>query len=501
MLLTLVLVIATAGLVYELSIAAVASYLLGDSIREFSLILGAYLSALGLGAHLSRYVENKLAVAFVDVELSAALVGGLSVPGLLLAFAFTRAFQLVLFGTTIAVGVLVGLELPILIRLLERRIELRELVARALTFDYAGALVGSVAFSLVLVPGLGLARTSVACGLLNAVVGVGATWLLPPSDAFEARSLRVARVHGGVVVLVLGAAFALAPRVIDLEEAQVHPGRIVVARQSPYQRIVLTDHAGALELFLNGNLQFSSRDEYRYHEALVHPAMAVAGSRRQIIVGGGGDGLATREILRWPDVEHVTVVDLDSAVTDLARTFPELVRLNQGSLSDRRVSVVNEDAMRFFGDAPGLAHVVILDFPDPGTYSVGKLYTTAFYARVRRSLAPGGAVVVQSSSPFLANETFSCIVRTLEAAGFFVRPYQAFVPSFGMWGFVLAKMEPFAPPTELPPAPLRFLDRNALASLFRTSPALASDVTDVNRLDNQALVAHYLAEWGRWEGR
>jgi spermidine synthase len=443
-LLTLVLVIATAGLVYELSIAAVASYLLGDSIREFSLILGAYLSALGLGAHLSRHVGTRLALAFV---------------------------------------------------------EFRELVARALTFDYAGALVGSMAFSLVLVPGLGLAHTSVACGLLNAITGIAATWALPPSDANEARDLRRARLRGPVVVVILGAALALASRVVDFGEAQIHPGRIVVGRQSPYQRIVLTDHGGALELFLNENLQFSSRDEYRYHEALVHPAMAVAGSRRRVVVGGGGDGLAAREILRWPDVESVTVVDLDRAVTDLARSFPELVRLNRGALSDARVTVVNVDAMRFFSETEAKANVVVLDFPDPGTYSVGKLYTTTFYGRVRRSLAPGGAIAVQASSSLLANETFSCIVRTLEASGFFVRPYQAFVPSFGMWGFVLARTEPFAPLTELPPAPLRFLDAQVLASLFRTVPALSAEGADVNRLDNQALVPHYLDEWGRWEGR
>jgi spermidine synthase len=497
----MVLVIATTGLVYELGMAAVASYLLGDSVRQFSLVIGAYLSALGVGAYLSRYVDARLSAAFVDVELCAAVVGGASAPALLVAFAYTRAFQLVLFAVVCAVGVLVGLELPLLMRILERRVEFKELVARALTFDYAGALVGSLAFSLLLVPKLGLAHTSVACGLVNAVVALAATRLLPPVDDAEARALSRARVRAVLVCLLLAAGLTQVDRVTDLSEAAMYPGHVVLSKQSPYQRVVLTEHDGTLELFLNGNLQFSSRDEYRYHEALVHPAMAAAARRRHVVVGGGGDGLAAREILRWPDVESVTVVDLDRTVTDLATLHEPLVRLNQGSFHDPRVHVATEDAMRWFAEGTDLADVVVLDFPDPGSYSVGKLYSTAFYASVKRRLAPGGAVVVQSSSPFLAKDTFWCIVRTLEASGFHVRPYHAFVPSFGVWGFALARTEAFDVPASLPPAKLRYLDRDALAALFRLPPDVAPTPVAVNRLDNQALVSYYLDEWERWEGR
>jgi spermidine synthase len=501
LLLTLVLVTATAGLVYELSMAAVASYLLGDSVRQFSLVIGAYLSALGVGAHVSRYVDGRLAATFVDVELAAAVLGGLSAPGLMLAFAFTRAFELVLFAEVVVVGALVGLELPLLFRILERKVEFKDLVARALSFDYAGALVGSVAFSIVLVPKLGLARTSVLSGLLNAAVALVAASALSHGDAEEARALAKARVRAVVVGVVLAVAFFGAGRATEISEGAIYPGTVVLARQSSYQRIVLTDHAGALELFLNGNLQFSSRDEYRYHEALVHPAMAAAKTRRHVVIGGGGDGLAAREILRWPDVETVTLVDLDAEVTDLARSFSPLVRLNGHSLDDPRVTVVNEDAMRWFAETSSTADVVVLDFPDPSTFSVGKLYSTTFYARVKRHLAPGGAVVVQSSSPFLANATFSCITSTLEAAGFVTRPYQAFVPAFGSWGFVLAKSEPFDVPAALPPATLRFLDAQVLADMFGMPADTRPKGSDVNRLDNQILVAHYLDEWERWGSR
>jgi spermidine synthase len=496
----MVLAIATAGLVYELAIAAVASYLLGDSVRQFSLIIGTYLSALGLGAHLSRYVGRRLASAFVDVELAAALVGGWSAPALFLAFAYTRAFEVVLFSVVVAVGVLVGLELPLLLRILERRVEFKELVARALAFDYAGALVGSLAFSALLVPRLGLTRSSLACGLLNAMVGLIAAQRLPASDAEETRALRRARVRAVLVVLALTASLVEAGHLTEIAEAAVYPGRVVLAEQSAHQRLVVTDHDGAFELFLNGNLQFSSKDEYRYHEALVHPAMSAARARRRVVVGGGGDGLAVREILKWPEVESVTVVDLDRAVTDLARSYEPLVALNRGSLGDPRVHVVTEDAMSWFGDTHDTADVVVLDFPDPGSYSVGKLYSTALYERVARRLEPSGVIVVQSSSPFLSPDTFSCVARTLAAAGFDVRPYRVFVPSFGVWGFVLGSRRPLVPPTSLPPAPLRFLDEAALRDLFRDPPILSTRVA-VNRLDNQAIVSYYVTEWARWEGR
>jgi spermidine synthase len=500
-LLGMVLVIATAGLVYELSIAAAASYLLGDSVRRFSLVIGAYLSALGIGAYLSRYVDTGLSATFVDVELATAVAGGFSVPGLFLAFGYTRAFEPILYCDVVLVGTLVGLELPLLLRILERRVAFRELVARALSVDYAGALIGSLAFSLVLVPRLGLARSSLSCGLLNALVGLAATWLLPTEEEAEARALQRARLRAVVVTAVLAAGFAGSGHATALAEAAMYPGRIVEERQSEYQRLVVTERNGGFELFLNGNLQFSSRDEYRYHEALVHPAMAAADSARRVVVGGGGDGLAVREILKWPNVASVTVVDLDRAVTDLATSYPPLVALNGGAFGDPRVRIVNEDAMRWFGEQTHeLADVIVLDFPDPSTFSLGKLYTAELYASAARHLSPGGAVVVQSSSPHLARYTFWSVVRTLEATGLRVRPYQVFVPSFGIWGFALAKKAPFAIPSTLPPAALRYLDAPALRALFDLPEDLAAPPeVATNRLDNQALVGYYEDEWSRWE--
>ncbi|MEB2325086.1 MAG: polyamine aminopropyltransferase, partial [Sorangiineae bacterium] len=334
----MVLVIATAGLVYELCIAAVASYVLGDSVTQFSTVIGVYLSALGLGAWLSRFVDRNLERVFVDVELGTAVVGALSAPGLFLAFGFTGAFRLVLYSVVVLVGVLVGLELPLLMRILRRELEFKELVARALTFDYAGALIGSLAFSLILVPRLGLIQTSIVSGLVNALVGLASTWLLRAPGA-PPGAMDAPRARAVVVTLALFVLLAVSGRVTALTEAQLYPGRIFHAEQSAYQRIVLSERGAGFELFLNGNLQFSSLDEHRYHEALVHPAMGAAARRARVLIGGGGDGLAAREALRWPEVEALTLVDLDPAMTRLATSDQRLRRQNQGSLTDPRVRV------------------------------------------------------------------------------------------------------------------------------------------------------------------
>jgi spermidine synthase len=342
---------------------------------------------------------------------------------------------------------------------------------------------------------LGLVRTSLLFGLLNAGVGLWGTWLLRPLLGGNTAGLRV---RAAVVLALLGLGLVKADLLTTLAEEGSFADEIVYARTTPYQRIIITRGRAGFQLFLNGHLQFSSADEYRYHEALVHPALVLAGAPRRVLVLGGGDGLALREVLRYPDVEAVTLVDLDPDMTRLAERFPPLAALNRGAFNDPRVTVVNEDAMTWLeGDGPAFDAAVI-DFPDPNTFSLGKLYTTRFYRLLRRRLAPDAAVAVQCTSPLFARRSYWCIVRTLEAAGFAVRPYHAAVPSFGVWGFALARREPFAPPARVP-AGLRFLTDAALPALFVLPADMGPVAVEVNRLDNQVLVRYYESEWRRWE--
>ena len=499
-----VFVIATCGLIYELLAGTLASFVLGDSVTQFSIIIGMYLSALGVGAWLSRYFgPDNLAWGFIQVELGVALLGGASAPLLFLSFAHLGWFHLVLYGVVAAIGILVGLELPLLMRLVKDHLEFKELVSRVFTFDYVGALVAALLFPIFCVPKLGLVRTSLLFGMLNAAVGLWSTWLLQSLLGERVKGLRV-RVC--CVLLLLGIAYSQADELTHLAEENLFVDEIVYTKTTPYQRIVITRGRIGFQLFLNGHLQFNSLDEYRYHEALVHPAMILAGAPRRVLVLGGGDGLALREILKHPSVRQVTLVDLDPDMTDLCRRFPALARLNHNAFDDPRVTVINQDAFIWM-EEPGEAYdAAIIDFPDPSTYSLGRLYTTRFYRMLQRRLTPEAAVGIQCTSPLVARRTYWCIIRTLEDAGFQVKPYQATVPSFGVWGFALARRTEFQTPSKAPSG-LLFLDDGALAGLFTLSPDLVfdrdagavKDKVEVNRLDNQVLVRYHETEWSRSE--
>lgn len=492
-----VFVVAICGLVYELLAGTLGSYLLGDSVTQFSLVIGLYLSAMGAGAWLSRRLESQLARRFVDIELAVAVVGGVSAPALFLAFGSVAHFQTVLLGFVAAIGVLVGLELPLLMRLLEGQVAFKDLVSRVLTFDYIGALAAAVLFPLVLVPRLGLVRSSLAIGVANAGVALWGTWLL--GDRLGAARLGL-RVRAIAVLAGLVVALGFADRFTTWAEDEMYADPVVFSETTPYQRIIVTRGRAGFQLFLNGNLQFASADEYRYHEALVHPAMIAADAPpRRVLILGGGDGLALREVLAHPSVEAVTLVDLDPAMTGLAVRFPALGELNRHAFADRRVTVVNDDAMVWLEEHAGTWDAIVVDFPDPNTYALGKLYTRLFYRRLIARLSPGGAVGVQATSPLFARRSYWCIIETMRSAGLVVQPYQVTVPSFGVWGFALARRVAFAPPVHVPRVALRYLNDAALAAMFELSADIAPVPVEINQLDNQALVRYYEKEWRRWE--
>jgi spermidine synthase len=488
-----VLVVATAGLVYELVAATAASYLLGDSLLQFSTVIGAYLFAMGVGSYASRFVGGGLAARFVQVEILVGLVGGWAAALLFVAFAEAPAqFRLVLYGLVGCIGVLVGLEIPLVLRLLRSRVAFRDLVAQVLSLDYVGALGASVLFPLLLVPRLGLVRTSLALGLANCAVGLWSTWIFRR----ELAAPGALRVFAVVAMASLGAGLAGAERITTWSEERLYADDVILARSSPYQRIVVTRWSDDVRLFLNGHLQFSSRDEYRYHEALVHPAMAAHPAPRRVAVLGGGDGLAVRELLRYPTVERVTLVDLDPEMPRLFAEHPLLAGLNAGALRDPRVEVVAADAFAWLAARPERFDAIVVDLPDPHSFALGKLYTRSFYRVARARLAPGGVLVVQATSPMFARRSFWCIVETIRSAGLAAHPYHVYVPSFGEWGFVLAGEAPWREPTVYPPG-LRFLTAAGTPALFAFPPDMGPLPVEVNRLDNQVLVQYYGAEWRR----
>ncbi|AMM24775.1 polyamine aminopropyltransferase [Variovorax sp. PAMC 28711] len=492
-LLASVFVVAACGLVYELSAAALSSYLLGDSVLQFSTIIGTYLFAMGVGSWLSRYFERQLPAHFLRIELMVALVGG-ALPALLfIANAYLPgAFRLLLYGLVMVVGTLVGLEIPLVMRILKRNVVLKDLVSQVLTFDYLGALAVSVAFPLILVPQLGMIRTGLLFGFMNAAVAVWALWLF----RHELRRFGAHALACGLALAALATAFVFANHITTLAEDKFYQDRIVFSATSPYQRIVVTRGLLGHRLFLNGNLQFAERDEYRYHEALVHPVMAAQGAPKKVAVLGGGDGMAVREILKYPSVESITLVELDPNMTTLFSDHETLAALNGGALKSPKVKIVNTDAFQWLQQPGEVFDVIVVDFPDPTNFAIGKLYTNSFYALLDKRLSASGYAVIQTTSPLVARKSFWTVATTIESVGLVATPYHAHVPSFGEWGYIVASRRPFRLSDALPDG-LRFLTVQTLPLLFDFPKDMARVPTEVNRLSNQTLVTTYEQEWGK----
>jgi spermidine synthase len=485
-----VALIAACGLIYELVAGTLASYLLGDSVFQFSTVIGSYLFAMGVGSYLSRYITRGLVARFVSIELMVGLVGGFSSAALFLAFAYTQGFRLILYAVVVAIGILVGLEIPLLMRILKNRLEFRELVAHVLTFDYLGALAASLLFPILLVPKLGMVRSALLFGIVNAGVALWSTYLF--RDQLGGRSLlRAACI---AVLALLGAGMAASEKITQAADNNLYADEVIFSRDTRYQRIVLTKWKDDVRLFLSSHLQFSSRDEYRYHEALVHPGLAAIPGARRVLVLGGGDGLAVREILKYPDVQSITLVDLDPEMTRLFSTHPYLVTLNQHSLTNARVHVINSDAFPWLQQTGDAYDFVVVDFPDPTNYSLGKLYTTAFYRLLAKHLSAHGLAVVQSTSPLFARQSYWCIVETLKQAGLKTYPYHLYVPSFGEWGFVLAGLYPYESPVRLPGG-LRYLSAALVPQLFQFPIDMLPVDAEPNRLNDQVLVRYYEHDW------
>ncbi|HEY2822620.1 MAG TPA: polyamine aminopropyltransferase [Candidatus Acidoferrum sp.] len=486
-----VLLIAACGLIYELVAGTLASYLLGDSILQFSTVIGTYLFAMGIGSALSRYLNRGLVYRFIWIELLLGVIGGFSSAALMLAFAFTQGFSIILYALVIVMGVLVGLEIPLLMRIVKDRYNFRDVIAHVLTFDYLGALAASLIFPIILVPRLGLVRSAMLFGLINVAVALWSTFIF----ANQLATTRLIRGACLLVLIALGVGIAQAKKITATAEDNIYADEIIFAKDTRYQHLVLTKFKDDIRLFLNSHLQFSSRDEYRYHEALIHPGLASIPTPRRVLVLGGGDGLAVREILKYPQLESITLVDLDPEMTKIFSSHAMLTQLNQNSLLSPKLHVINADAFPWIDSNTDSFDFIVIDFPDPTNYSLGKLYTTAFYRAVARHLSAQGVIVVQSTSPMFARDSFWCIANTLKQAGLKTFPYHVYVPSFGEWGFVLASQHDYVPPTTTLPAGLRFIDAKGIPALFQFPPDMAPLAIPPNQLNDQVLVRLYDQDW------
>ena len=485
-----VFVCAACGLVYELELVALASYLIGDSVTQASVVLSVMVFAMGIGSLGAKRLRWHAAAGFGAIEATLALVGGCSAMALYAVFAWTGDWgglwgpRWLLVAFSLTIGLLIGAEVPLLMELIQRirRQDAGGAVADLFAADYVGALVGGLAFPFLLLPLLGQLTGALITGTVNAIAG--GTLVLGLFRRDLSRRARWLLLIANITVLgVLASAAVL---VDDFERAARHAvyGRDVrVALQTGIQEVVLTGgtHGRPLDLFLDGRLRVSGRDEHRYHEALVHPAMN--GPHGRVLILGGGDGLAAREVLRHPGVRRVDVVELDAGVVRLARHDPALSKLNGHAYDDPRVHVTTADAFRWLRTAPTSTYdVVISDLPDPGITASTKLYSQEFYGLARRALAPGGRLVVHAGPFATRPRVFWTVETTMRAAGLYTAPYRVGGREAGFaagpdrtadassaprdWGFVLASADT---------RPRLRLDPHEARLRTLTQPVLAAD--------------------------
>jgi len=496
-----VFVVAACGLVYELVAGAVSSYILGDAVTQFSLVVGVFLCSMGIGSFLAKYIRKNLLNAFIEIEIWIALIGGSSSILMFMISAFAdELFSVLFYLLCISIGILIGIEIPLIVRIVKERHGFSGAISNVLALDYIGALFGSLLFPLVVLPYIGLSRASVVFGIMNLSVAAAGWYLLT-----ERRKAMLMKIIATGSVLLLALIFS--GRLVGYMEDLPYQDNIIYSKDTPYQRIILTRWRDDVRLYLNGHIQFSSVDEARYHEALVMPAMAACPTARSILILGGGDGMAAREILKYDHVQSITLVDIDPVMTSLGKARKELLALNGGALNSDKVQIYNMDAMVFLRESREFFDVILIDLPDPNTPSLTKLYSKGFYALCFRRLNLGGVLATQATSPFYAKNAFWCIVQTMDAAGngmedlsgMAILPYHLNVPSFGEWGFVLATRRAADPKQLSIPVPTQFMTDDVLHAMFSFGRDMAADRDiEINRIDRAVLYEYYRKGWSKF---
>ena len=496
-----------AGIVAEYVMATLASYLLGDAVLQWTLTVSLMLFAMGVGSRLSRFIRGSVLDAFVAVELLLSVVCAISATLAYFLSGWTANLAPVIYGLAFAIGLLIGVEIPLATRLNQAFVELRVNISSVLEYDYYGALFGGVLFAFVALPFLGLTYTPIAVGALNLVVA-GVLFVRHRGVFAWPRGLSAS--FAGVSLFLVALAVFAEPIVLFGEQRK-YRDPVVYQDQTRYQRIVMTQFRDQHWLYLDGHTQFSSIDEERYHEPLVHPAMLASAARRRVLLLGGGDGLALREVLKHPEVSEVTLVDIDPAMTTLGRTHVVLVALNRQAFDNPRVSVENEDGYTFVRDAHGqFWDVILVDLPDPRTIDLARLYGLEFYRLVRQHLSPGGVIATQATSPFFTRRAFLSVRATMDAAGLVTAPYHNHVQTMGELGWVLGmrgRDDVASEPTvghdqdrdrlkqrlaglSFEPLDTRFLNRDAMVSMLHFGKGF-DDPVEVSDETNFAIFYYY----------
>ncbi|MBP3196636.1 MAG: polyamine aminopropyltransferase [Butyrivibrio sp.] len=481
------LIISGCSMCYELIISAVSSYLLGNSTLQYSVTIGLYMASLGLGSYISKYFSKNLFNIFVSIELGIGVIGGISSLVLFLANIYISNYELVMYLEIIIIGTLAGAEIPVMTRIIEQdENNLKVTLSSIFSFDYIGGLIGSIAFPIILLPKLGYFSTSFLCGLLNIIAALLIMWKF--GDRVE--YIKIYRSTAVFLAFVMMFGMIMADNISEFVEGGLYRDRVVFMEQTQYQKIVMTKHRDDVRLFIDGNCQFSTADEYRYHEALVHVPLNEISDREKILILGGGDGLAVREVLKYDDVKQIDLVDLDAEMIRICSTNEDITKINQNSLLSDKLHIYNTDAYKFLESCEEKYNAIIVDLPDPNTESLNKLYTNVFYRMCGGCLKDDGVMVVQSTSPYYATKAFWCINKTIASEGFNVKAYHIQVPAFGDWGFNMASKNMLSENISFD-VETRYLTENNVSSLFDFGKDEMTENVETNRLTRPVLMEYY----------
>lgn len=488
------------GIVAEYILSTLASYFIGNAILQFTLIVSIMLFSMGLGSRLSKLFTKKIVFYFVIAELILSILVSFSAITSYIIFGVTNNSWIIIYFLSIAIGLLIGVEIPFATRINNEFEELRFNISNILEKDYYGSLAGGLFFAFIGLPYLGLTYTPFVLGFINLIVSFWLFYALRNSISTKLQKLLYILYGVVFTIILIGSIFAK-PLVMFGEQAK-YKDKIVFTKQTEYQKIVITSWQEWHSLYINGNQQLSTFDEYLYHEPMVHTAAGITESRKNILILGGGDGCIARELLKYPDVEKITLVDLDPTMVEIGKTHPIFKNLNKNALNNIKVNTITADGFTFLEDIKERYDLILADLPDPNNVDLNKLYTKEFYTLCYRALTDNGIFITQSGSPYYATKAFYCIEKTLRAANFKTLPIHNQVLTLGEWGWIIAKKGDLHPKDieniSLENVSLKWLTKESLPALTHFGKPLA-DTTglEINTIFTPTLYTYYKA--GNWD--
>ncbi|MDW8286751.1 MAG: polyamine aminopropyltransferase [Flammeovirgaceae bacterium] len=492
------------GIVAEYILSTLATYFLGDSVFQWTIVLSLMLFSMGVGSRVSKFFDEHLLATFISIEFLLSLLVSFCALFTYTIAAYTEALPFLIYGLSIAIGTLIGMEIPLVIRLNDHYETLKVNISGAMEKDYYGSLLGGIFFAFIGLPYLGLTYTPYVLGIINFSVAI--VLMLRLNDALNKSHAKVLRLAAVGITLILASGATFADSIVLYGEQKRYKDKVVYQDQSAYQRIVVTQWKEHFWLYLNGNQQLSTFDEWLYHEPMAHPAMMLHPYPTDVLILGGGDGALAREVLKYSTVKKILLVDLDKKVTDLCANFPPFVEMNKNALKHPKVCIINEDAYTFLERTTDFFDIILIDFPDPKTIELSRLFSYEFYRMCYRQLRPYGVLVAQAGSPYFTAKAFYCIEKTIQQAGFATLPMHNHVLTLGEWGWILAAKD--IPSRQLKPlllsktisVPTRWLTPDALPLITSFGNPIVkfdSAAVEINTLHNPVLVGYY--EKGLWD--